>query len=74
MATTRRTTTKAGSGKQKNPGGGRPQNATPPRGKGKAPPGVRNAMAEKSEMELRLAGAAGRDPNDARMRARKIAK
>ena len=60
--------------KQKNPGGGRSRDAAPPRGKGKAAPRSGNAMAQKSEDELRLAGKAGRDPNDAKVRARKAAK
>ena len=60
--------------KQKNPGGGRSRDAAPPRGKGKAAAGTPNAMTQKSEKELRLAGTAGRDPNDAKLRARKPAK
>ena len=60
--------------KQKNPGGGRSRDAAPPRGKGgKSAPRSGNAMAQKSEDELRLAGKAGRNPNDAKLRARKSA-
>ena len=71
MASTR---TPGKDSKQKNPGGGRSRDAAPSRGKGGiGVPRTRNAMAQKSEDEMRLAGRAGRDPNDAKLRARKPA-